>query len=54
MQTTEEQKVQQQVGNPWSTGLFDCHENQTNAVMTAFFPCVTFGQIAEVLDGGEL
>lgn len=24
------------------------------AVMTAFFPCVTFGQIAEVQDGGEL
>lgn len=20
----------QQIGNPWSTGLFDCHENQTN------------------------
>ena len=19
-----------QIGNPWSTGLFDCHENQTN------------------------
>lgn len=24
------------------------------AVMTAFLPCVTFGQIAEVLDGGEM
>jgi len=24
------------------------------AVMTSFFPCVTFGQIAEILDGGEL
>ncbi|KAL5575179.1 hypothetical protein UlMin_016878 [Ulmus minor] len=44
----------QLLGRPWSTGLFDCHENQTNAVMTAFFPCVTFGQIAEVLDGGEM
>lgn len=42
------------VGSPWSTGLFDCHEDQTNAVMTAFFPCVTFGQITEVLDAGEL
>jgi len=45
MQTTEEQKTEQQepavgsryevntihqVGSPWSTGLFDCHENQTN------------------------
>ncbi|XP_071901496.1 protein PLANT CADMIUM RESISTANCE 8-like [Coffea arabica] len=42
------------VGSPWSTGLFDCHEDKTNAVMTACCPCVTFGQIAEVLDAGEL
>ncbi|CAK9161501.1 unnamed protein product [Ilex paraguariensis] len=42
------------VGIPWSTGLFDCDQHQTNAVMTAFLPCVTFGQIAEVLDEGEL
>ncbi|KAG0463915.1 hypothetical protein HPP92_019984 [Vanilla planifolia] len=39
-------------GKPWTTGLFDCGENQTNAIMTAFFPCVTFGQIAEILDEG--
>ncbi|KAI4355622.1 hypothetical protein L6164_004376 [Bauhinia variegata] len=44
----------QSIGTPWKTGLFDCHENQTNAIMTAFLPCVTFGQIAEVLDEGEL
>ncbi|CAN4100243.1 unnamed protein product [Withania somnifera] len=42
------------IGAPWSTGLFDCHLDQTNAVMTAFLPCVTFGQIAEVLDGGQM
>ncbi|KAK3027058.1 hypothetical protein RJ639_040890 [Escallonia herrerae] len=56
------------IGQPWTTGLFDCHEHQTNvsvrakltsfsvlaAVMTAFLPCVTFGQIAEILDGGEM
>lgn len=68
MHTIEDQKIQQNepvgpippryeadmIGSPWSTGLFDCHENQTNAVMTALLPCVTFGQIAEVLDGGEL
>ncbi|KAG7600296.1 PLAC8 motif-containing protein [Arabidopsis suecica] len=41
------------VGRPFSTGLFDCHADQTNAVMTAILPCVTFGQIAEVLDEGE-
>ncbi|KAL9323105.1 hypothetical protein ACSQ67_011158 [Phaseolus vulgaris] len=62
MQASEDQKIQQNeaigsiqpIGTPWSTGLFDCHEDQTNAVMTSFLPCVTFGQMAEVLDGGEL
>ncbi|KAM7471752.1 hypothetical protein LguiA_009935 [Lonicera macranthoides] len=39
------------VGNPWQTGLFDC---QSDAVMTIIAPCVTFGQIAEILDEGEL
>lgn len=41
-------------GTPWSTGLFDCHLDQTNATMTSFLPCVTFGQIAEVEDAGEM
>ncbi|KAL3824371.1 hypothetical protein ACJIZ3_020400 [Penstemon smallii] len=38
------------LGKPWHSGLFDCHLDATNAVMTAIFPCVTFGQIAEVLE----
>ncbi|CAH8386004.1 unnamed protein product [Eruca vesicaria subsp. sativa] len=42
------------VGTPWRTGLFDCQEDQTNAVMTAILPCVTFGQIAEVMDEGAM
>nr|GMC78194.1 protein PLANT CADMIUM RESISTANCE 8 [Ipomoea batatas] len=42
------------IGVPWSTGLFDCHEDQTNAFMTAILPCVTFGQISEILDTGEM
>ncbi|KAI3455449.1 hypothetical protein Pfo_012112 [Paulownia fortunei] len=41
------------IGSPWDSGLFDCHQDPTNAVMTALFPCVTFGQIAEVLDATE-
>ncbi|KZV58192.1 golgin candidate 5 [Dorcoceras hygrometricum] len=45
---------QTSIGFPWSTQLFDCHLDQTNAIITAFLPCVTFGQIAEVLDEGEL
>ncbi|CAD5171920.1 protein PLANT CADMIUM RESISTANCE 8-like [Musa acuminata AAA Group] len=46
----EEQKL---IGRPWTTALFDCGDNQTNAVLTAFCPCVTFGQIAEILDEGQ-
>jgi Cys-rich protein (TIGR01571 family) len=42
------------VGNPWQTSLFDCHVDQTNAAFTTILPCVTFGQVAEVLDEGEL
>jgi len=38
MQASEDQKIQQNeaigsiqpIGTPWSTGLFDCHEDQTN------------------------
>ncbi|KAK9690241.1 hypothetical protein RND81_09G114900 [Saponaria officinalis] len=42
------------IGNPWNTGVFSCHEDRTNAEVTAFLPCITFGQIAEVLDEGKL
>lgn len=42
------------IGNPWSTGLFDCNVDQTNAITTTILPCMTFGQIAEVLDEGEM
>ncbi len=27
----------QAIGNPWSTGLFDCHEHQTNGNILVFF-----------------
>ncbi|KAF8025600.1 hypothetical protein BT93_F2441 [Corymbia citriodora subsp. variegata] len=37
----------------WQSGLCDCHTDMSNAIMTALFPCVTFGRIAEVLDEGE-
>ncbi|KAG9458374.1 hypothetical protein H6P81_002882 [Aristolochia fimbriata] len=42
-----------QLTTPWTTGLFDCMDDPTNALATAFFPCVTFGQIAEILDKGN-
>ncbi|KAI6683377.1 hypothetical protein NL676_029290 [Syzygium grande] len=36
----------------WSTGLFDCMDDPMNAAVTFFFPFLTFGQIAEIIDGG--
>ncbi|XP_074560260.1 uncharacterized protein LOC141816370 [Curcuma longa] len=40
-------------GNPWNSQLFDCGLDSNNAVITAIFPCVTFGQIAEIVDQGQ-
>ncbi|KAJ6387203.1 hypothetical protein OIU78_017001 [Salix suchowensis] len=37
----------------WTTGIFDCLEDPSNALITALFPCVTFGQIAEIVDNGQ-
>ncbi|XP_062115754.1 protein PLANT CADMIUM RESISTANCE 6-like [Humulus lupulus] len=36
----------------WSTGLFDCMDDPMNAAITAICPCVTFGQVAEIVDNG--
>ncbi|XP_068307593.1 uncharacterized protein [Pyrus communis] len=36
----------------WSSELFDCMDDPMNALTTAFVPCLTFGQIAEVIDNG--
>ncbi|KAJ9190214.1 hypothetical protein P3X46_001440 [Hevea brasiliensis] len=41
------------IGRPWTSGLFDCRQDQTNSIATAFVPCATFGQISEVLDEGK-
>ncbi|KAK1302861.1 Protein PLANT CADMIUM RESISTANCE 6 [Acorus calamus] len=38
---------------PWTTGLLDFMEDPGNALTTFFFPCITFGQIAEVIDNGQ-
>ncbi|KAH7858412.1 hypothetical protein Vadar_023564 [Vaccinium darrowii] len=37
----------------WSTGLFDCFEDIPNCIITSCCPCVTFGQIAEIIDKGS-
>ncbi|KAF7847512.1 hypothetical protein BT93_L2889 [Corymbia citriodora subsp. variegata] len=36
----------------WTTGLFDCMDDPMNAAITFFFPCLTFGQVAEIIDNG--
>ncbi|XP_073038272.1 protein PLANT CADMIUM RESISTANCE 7-like [Primulina eburnea] len=37
----------------WNSNLFDCMNDPQNALITACFPCITFGQIAEILDSGN-
>ncbi|KAI6675741.1 hypothetical protein NL676_003647 [Syzygium grande] len=37
----------------WTTGLCDCFDDMTNCVITYFCPCVTFGQIAKIIDRGN-
>ncbi|XP_027096272.2 protein PLANT CADMIUM RESISTANCE 2 [Coffea arabica] len=36
----------------WSTGLFDCFSDVPNCCLTCWLPCITFGQIAEIVDKG--
>ncbi|RVX06416.1 Protein plant cadmium resistance 6 [Vitis vinifera] len=37
----------------WTTGLFDCMDDPTNALVTCCVPCLTFGQVAEIVDNGH-
>ncbi|KAL3745276.1 hypothetical protein ACJRO7_014396 [Eucalyptus globulus] len=41
------------VGVPWKSGIFDCLQHPANALITTVAPCVTFGQIAEIVDNGS-
>ncbi|KAF2308389.1 hypothetical protein GH714_006665 [Hevea brasiliensis] len=36
----------------WSSGLCDCCSDVKNCCITFWCPCITFGQIAEILDKG--
>ncbi|KAF3320677.1 cell number regulator 1-like protein [Carex littledalei] len=37
----------------WSTGLCHCMDDPGNFVITCICPCITFGQIAEIVDKGS-
>ncbi|KAI3683340.1 hypothetical protein L1987_83843 [Smallanthus sonchifolius] len=37
----------------WSTGLLECGGNPATCFITCCLPCVTFGEIAVVLDEGQ-
>ncbi|KAA8547217.1 hypothetical protein F0562_003627 [Nyssa sinensis] len=38
---------------PWSTGLCHCFDDPANCLITCVCPCVTFGQIAEIVNKGS-
>ncbi|KAI4357590.1 hypothetical protein L6164_001528 [Bauhinia variegata] len=38
---------------PWSSGLFDCFSDVKSCCITYWCPCITFGQIAEIVDHGS-
>ncbi|WVZ73535.1 hypothetical protein U9M48_021829 [Paspalum notatum var. saurae] len=37
----------------WSTGLFHCMDDPGNCLITCLCPCITFGQIADIVDKGS-
>ncbi|XP_022775810.1 protein PLANT CADMIUM RESISTANCE 9-like [Durio zibethinus] len=37
----------------WPTGLYDRCDDPSNCITLSSCPCVTFGQIAEIIDGGD-
>ncbi|KAK3421497.1 protein PLANT CADMIUM RESISTANCE 2 [Eucalyptus grandis] len=39
--------------HPWSTGLCGCFDDIKSCCITYWCPCITFGQISEILDKGE-
>ncbi|KAG9458300.1 hypothetical protein H6P81_002808 [Aristolochia fimbriata] len=45
--------IQSPPPGPWSTGLCDCMDDVSNCCVTFWCPCITFGQVAEILDRGS-
>uniref|UniRef100_A0A2N9ETG5 Uncharacterized protein n=1 Tax=Fagus sylvatica TaxID=28930 RepID=A0A2N9ETG5_FAGSY len=46
-------RVQSRPPVPWSSGLCDCFSDGKNCCITCWCPCITFGQIAEIVDKGS-
>nr|GMD23438.1 protein PLANT CADMIUM RESISTANCE 2-like [Ipomoea batatas] len=46
-------QVKPKIRGPWSTGLCDCFSDPRNCCVTFWCPCITFGQIAEIVDKGS-
>ncbi|XP_039115301.1 cell number regulator 1-like [Dioscorea cayenensis subsp. rotundata] len=38
----------------WSSGLCHCCDDPANCLITCFCPCITFGQIAEIVSKGSI
>ncbi|KAK3033657.1 hypothetical protein RJ639_034536 [Escallonia herrerae] len=36
----------------WSTGLYDCWDDRSTCLVTCCCPCITMGQIVEIVDKG--
>ncbi|KAE8690600.1 Protein PLANT CADMIUM RESISTANCE 3 [Hibiscus syriacus] len=37
----------------WTTGLCHCFDDPANCLITCFCPCITFGQISEIVNRGQ-
>ncbi|KAK5770623.1 hypothetical protein PVK06_046775 [Gossypium arboreum] len=37
----------------WTTGLCHCFDDPANCVITCVCPCITFGQVAEIVSRGS-
>ncbi|XP_040258847.1 cell number regulator 11-like [Aegilops tauschii subsp. strangulata] len=51
-QIPQSQEINNMLGK-WSVGLCDCFGDSGTCCLTCWCPCITFGRIAEVVDGGS-
>ncbi|WOH15592.1 hypothetical protein DCAR_0935134 [Daucus carota subsp. sativus] len=52
MQKPKAQMQPRAVGQ-WTTGLWDCFSDLGNCIATLCCPCITYGQIANIVDQGK-